>query len=813
MSVSLPRLLAETFGLVRLRISPAPAPAGRVVVSTAVAATVEHLECRTLLAGTGIAAAYFARSNLTAVKFSRTDSVIDFAWAGGTPAASLGTDGFSTRWVGRVNPKFSGTYTFITRTSGGVRLWVNGQLVIDAWNAHSLREDHGNIALTANTRVDIRMDYWSDGNSPAVRLDWQSSRLAREVVPTNRLYAAALDRIAPTTPPRFRSSGATSTSVQLTWDRSSDPSGVVTYDVYMGSTKLGSTSPGATSYTRTNLSPHTGYTFSVQAIDAAGNVSSMANTAATTSSASNNTPPSAPANLRVSGVDASAISLAWSASRDSDGKVVSYRIYRNGVKLGSSPTGTSFTDTGLSTGVKYSYTVRAVDNGGAFSGFSNTATALTAPSSSNTAPSVPSGLHVTNIGATSISLAWSASSDHDGSVTGYRVYRNGVKLDVNIAGTTFTDSGLAPQTSYTYTVRAIDNAGASSGFSNSVSATTIVPTTRNAFSPIVASNHDDASGVSSSGSDLDSLDDGDFVRYISVDFGNGAKSVKFNLSQPASNRGGWIELHLDSVNGQELGRLNIQPTGSGSDFATQQVNINNVSGVHDLYLVFRGRSDMATLRSIQFSTQHLVTVMPLGDSITQQDAFAPSYRYYLWHKLMDAGLTNVDFVGGQTQAWTSAGGLADPPNFDFDQNHEGHAGWRADEIASAVAGWASVNTPDIVMLMAGTNDFVEGQDVASTLQDIGHIIDNLRAVNPNVKVLVAQLIPDFQSSSANNAINQFNAQLPAFIQGKSTAQSQLITVNQNTGVTSGDTQEGLHTNSSGDQKLAQKWFDALAPLI
>ena len=77
----------------------------------------------------------------------------------------------------------------------------------------------------------------------------------------------------------------------------------------------------------------------------------------------------------------------------------------------------------------------------------------------------------------------------------------------------------------------------------------------------------------------------------------------------------------------------------------------------------------------------------------------------------------------------------------------------------------------------------------------------------------AQLIPDFQSSSANNAINQFNAQLPAFIQGKSTAQSQLITVNQNTGVTSGDTQEGLHTNSSGDQKLAQKWFDALAPLI
>jgi lysophospholipase L1-like esterase len=180
---------------------------------------------------------------------------------------------------------------------------------------------------------------------------------------------------------------------------------------------------------------------------------------------------------------------------------------------------------------------------------------------------------------------------------------------------------------------------------------------------------------------------------------------------------------------------------------------------------------------------------------------------------IDSGHTDIDFVGGQTQAWTSAGGLTNPPNFDFDQDHEGHAGWRADQIADSVGGWAAVNTPDIVLLMAGTNDLIEGQSVNSTLNDIGRIIDNLRGINPNVRILVAQVPPDFASNSVNNAIDQLNSQLPGYIQNKSTGASPLTVVDQNSGFNSGDSQEGLHTNSSGDQKLANNWFDALAPLV
>src|SRR3954470_11761607 len=74
---------------------------------------IEPLEPRALLAGSGLAGAYFARTNFTLTKFARPDAGIDFGWTGGTAAKSLGTDGFSTRWVGRVEPKFSETYTFI----------------------------------------------------------------------------------------------------------------------------------------------------------------------------------------------------------------------------------------------------------------------------------------------------------------------------------------------------------------------------------------------------------------------------------------------------------------------------------------------------------------------------------------------------------------------------------------------------------------------------------------------------------------------------------------------------------------------------
>jgi beta-glucosidase len=88
-----------------------------------------------------------------------------------------------------------------------------------------------------------------------------------------------------------------------------------------------------------------------------------------------------------------------------------------------------------------------------------------------TPPSAPTGLTVTGTTAAAVSLAWTASTDAVG-VAGYEVFRGTVRVGTT-TGTTFTETGLAPGTAYSYTVRARDAAGNSSSASASVTATTL----------------------------------------------------------------------------------------------------------------------------------------------------------------------------------------------------------------------------------------------------------------------------------------------------------------------------------------------------
>ncbi len=90
-----------------------------------------------------------------------------------------------------------------------------------------------------------------------------------------------------------------------------------------------------------------------------------------------------------------------------------------------------------------------------------------------TSPSVPAGLTAASASTSQINLSWTASSDNVG-VTGYKVYRNGTQIATATASS-YSDTGLAASTSYTYTVSAFDAAGNVSGQSASVSAKTMTP--------------------------------------------------------------------------------------------------------------------------------------------------------------------------------------------------------------------------------------------------------------------------------------------------------------------------------------------------
>jgi acyl-CoA thioesterase I len=201
-----------------------------------------------------------------------------------------------------------------------------------------------------------------------------------------------------------------------------------------------------------------------------------------------------------------------------------------------------------------------------------------------------------------------------------------------------------------------------------------------------------------------------------------------------------------------------------------------------------------------------VKIMPLGDSITESNTGQFSYRYYLWHLLLAKGY-RIDFVGSRYGV-----GNGPPANPDFDMDHEGHAGWKADEILAQIQVWAMEASPDIVLLHIGHNDLCRGQSVTSTVSDIGGIIDVLRTVNPHVRVLLAQVIAS--ASTCHTGIPALNASLPALVADKDRPESPLTLVDQYSGFDpSTMTYDGTHPNAVGDARMADRWFEKLTPVL
>jgi lysophospholipase L1-like esterase len=200
-----------------------------------------------------------------------------------------------------------------------------------------------------------------------------------------------------------------------------------------------------------------------------------------------------------------------------------------------------------------------------------------------------------------------------------------------------------------------------------------------------------------------------------------------------------------------------------------------------------------------------VRIMPLGDSITQSDRRHNSYRRNLWHRLQ-AGGYHVDFVGSQTEHFGGA-----PPNPDFDLNHEGHWGWRVDQILKRIDEWAAIYHPDVVLIHLGHNDIFQGDSVHSTIQELGHVIDILRDHNHQVTILLAQLIP---THPPYYPIDRLNAEIPQLAKLKHATKSPVIIVNQADGFKARtDTYDGVHPNETGEEKMASRWYTAIAKTL
>jgi lysophospholipase L1-like esterase len=195
-------------------------------------------------------------------------------------------------------------------------------------------------------------------------------------------------------------------------------------------------------------------------------------------------------------------------------------------------------------------------------------------------------------------------------------------------------------------------------------------------------------------------------------------------------------------------------------------------------------------------------IMPLGDSITQADSEHDSYRRPLFKSLELEG-RSVDFVGSLSSNYRGG-----PPRTDFDLDHEGHWGWRVDEILEDVRRWVLEEEPDVLLVHLGSNDVFQDQSASSTLDELSRLIDVVREARPDAAFFVARIIPT-TNASRNRNLRELNASI-ASLASKSTERSKVTIVDHAAGFDPARmTYDGVHPNAAGEIHMADRWLDAL----
>jgi len=201
-----------------------------------------------------------------------------------------------------------------------------------------------------------------------------------------------------------------------------------------------------------------------------------------------------------------------------------------------------------------------------------------------------------------------------------------------------------------------------------------------------------------------------------------------------------------------------------------------------------------------------VRIMPLGDSITYGTSSTGTvgYRRPLYQLLSGAGYS-VDFVGSQTTGSPE----------DFDRNHEGHSGWRADQIRENITGWLNSTPADIVLLHIGTNDISQNQGAAGTVSEISQILDRIDAwetAHNQVWVILARIIN--RNDWWEGITTTLNGLIQTLADTRIAAGDRIIVVDMESAlIYPGDLADTVHPNDTGYGKMAAVWFAELETLL
>jgi hypothetical protein len=171
----------------------------RGAVSTSSAVNVKVNPSIITGSGTGLEGNYFSDRHLNTRQFKRTDPTINFNWETGSPDPRIPSDRFSIRWKGKIQPRYSETYTFHIAADDGVRLWIDGVQIINAWYYFGTGEVTASVPLTAGKLHDIQLDYYEGVSGARVKFSWASPSQSKEVVPSTQLYLPTASTPTPPT--------------------------------------------------------------------------------------------------------------------------------------------------------------------------------------------------------------------------------------------------------------------------------------------------------------------------------------------------------------------------------------------------------------------------------------------------------------------------------------------------------------------------------------------------------------------------------------------------------------------------------------
>lgn len=194
-------------------------------------------------------------------------------------------------------------------------------------------------------------------------------------------------------------------------------------------------------------------------------------------------------------------------------------------------------------------------------------------------------------------------------------------------------------------------------------------------------------------------------------------------------------------------------------------------------------------------------IMPLGDSITDGYFVPGGYRIDLWQHLTQRGY-RIDFVGSLRNGSESL------PDFD----HEGHSGWRIEEIHKMIRVWLTRWQPDIILLLIGTNDMAQGYGVEQAPDRLQSFIEDIFRQLPQVKLFVAS-IPPIGEPFLNQRVIHYNRAIADLVQQQQTEEKSIFFVDLYYILSLDDLPDGVHPNREGFRKIAKAWDEALSEAI